>query len=53
METNFFYDKSEVIKKNRLKKKAACKHKLVKDMIDITPDKSETIVYCVKCEKTF
>lgn len=26
-----------------------CNHKFVKDMIDITPDQSMNICYCVKC----
>ena len=27
-----------------------CKHNFVEDTIDITPDKSKTIVYCTICE---
>ena len=32
---------------------ANCKHEVEKDYIDITPEKSEIIVYCVKCNHTF
>ena len=27
-----------------------CKHVIVKDLIDIDPDRSKTIYYCEKCE---
>ena len=30
-----------------------CQHNIVTDLIDIDPDKSMIIKYCVKCEKTF
>ena len=30
-----------------------CQHELVNDSIDIDPDKSIDICYCVKCEITF
>ena len=30
-----------------------CKHEIVNDSIDIDPDKSMDICYCVKCESTF
>lgn len=30
-----------------------CKHEIVTDLIDIDPDRSMTIEYCTKCEKTF
>ena len=29
-----------------------CKHNMVEDLIDITPDKSVKIYYCSKCEYT-
>lgn len=29
-----------------------CEHTFVEDMIDITPDKSQSITYCTKCEYT-
>jgi helix-turn-helix protein len=29
-----------------------CEHSFVEDMIDITPDKSQIITYCTKCEYT-
>jgi hypothetical protein len=29
-----------------------CDHTFVEDMIDITPDKSQIITYCTKCEYT-
>lgn len=30
-----------------------CNHKIVKDLIDIDPDRSKTIYYCEICELTF
>lgn len=27
-----------------------CEHKFVRDLIDITPDKSKEIIYCIFCE---
>jgi hypothetical protein len=30
-----------------------CIHELVEDDIDISPDYSQRIIYCIKCEKTF
>ena len=30
-----------------------CEHEVTTDFIDIDPDKSMTIYYCIKCEKTF
>ncbi len=30
-----------------------CVHDVVQDTRDIDPDRSETIEYCTKCEKTF
>lgn len=30
-----------------------CEHDIVTDLIDIDPDRSMTIKYCTKCEKTF
>ncbi len=30
-----------------------CEHEITTDFIDIDPDKSMTIYYCIKCEKTF
>ena len=33
--------------------KTHCKHKIVKDLIDIDPDRSKTITYCTKCMLTF
>jgi hypothetical protein len=30
-----------------------CQHEIVYDSIDIDPDKSVDICYCVKCETTF
>jgi hypothetical protein len=35
----------DFIKKN-------CKHVIVMDLIDIDPDRSETILYCTKCGMT-
>lgn len=33
--------------------KLKCNHVLVNDSIDISPDESQTIIYCEKCETTF
>ena len=30
-----------------------CEHEVIVDLVDIHPDKSVTIVYCKRCEKTF
>ena len=30
-----------------------CEHDIVTDLIDLDPDRSMTIKYCTKCEKTF
>ena len=30
-----------------------CSHNKVSDLIDITPDKTQTIIYCSKCFTTF
>ena len=32
--------------------KQLCSHEWIYDLIDISPDKSETICYCCKCELT-
>ena len=33
--------------------KSKCNHILVNDYIDISPDESQTIIYCELCESTF
>lgn len=33
--------------------KSKCNHVLVNDSIDISPDESQSIIYCKKCESTF
>ncbi len=33
--------------------KSKCNHILVNDSIDISPDESQTIIYCELCESTF
>lgn len=33
--------------------KSKCNHLLVNDSIDISPDESQTIIYCKLCESTF
>ena len=33
--------------------KSQCDHVVVKDLIDISPDESQIIIYCEKCETTF
>ena len=30
-----------------------CQHKIVRDLIDIDPDRSKTIFYCENCFQTF
>lgn len=30
-----------------------CVHEITTDFIDIDPDRSMTIYYCIRCEKTF
>ena len=30
-----------------------CDHHIVTDLIDITPDRSQTIRYCLHCQKTY
>ena len=32
-------------------KKDICNHKFIVDYIDITPERSERIIYCTKCEE--
>ena len=34
-------------------KNVDCVHEITTDFIDIDPDRSMTIYYCIKCEKTF
>jgi hypothetical protein len=36
----------------RNKTKNNCEHEWVKDLIDIDPDRSKEICYCIKCELT-
>jgi hypothetical protein len=40
-----FIDNLELLKKN------ICNHEYIYDLIDIDPDKSQTIQYCKKCNK--
>lgn len=37
---------------NKDNKKCECIHEFVRDLIDITPDKSMEITYCILCEYT-
>ena len=30
-----------------------CEHRIIEDLIDITPDKSQTVYYCEKCLECF
>jgi len=46
-----FYKKETKNICNTLKSK--CSHIFVRDSVDITPDESQTIIYCEKCETTF
>lgn len=57
----FFVIKDNEIKMNKLTKfiddletliSNECKHEYIYDLIDITPDRSQTIQYCRKCNKT-
>tara|TARA_Y100000813_G_C24127076_1_gene335672 strand:- start:931 stop:1104 length:174 start_codon:yes stop_codon:yes gene_type:complete len=34
-------------------KNVDCVHEITTDFIDIDPDRSMTIYFCIKCEKTF
>lgn len=40
-------------KMNTEKYEDECDHDIVRDLIDINPDRSMVIDYCTKCEKTF
>jgi hypothetical protein len=40
---------SSLIKNNIINQ---CEHEWVKDLIDIDPDRSKEICYCIKCEMT-
>jgi hypothetical protein len=42
-----FYNKD-----NNNNNKDNCEHQFVKDLIDINPDKSKEITYCILCEYT-
>lgn len=37
---------------NRMKQIHSCNHEYITDTIDINPEKSQTITYCVFCEST-
>jgi len=37
---------------SRLEMKRICKHEYITDMIDIDPEKSQMITYCIFCEST-
>jgi hypothetical protein len=41
--------------KNKMEEyiKTHCKHTIVYDLIDLTPDTSKTIRYCIKCSTDF
>jgi hypothetical protein len=39
------------IERKRSIKQANCQHQFIRDLIDIDPDRSMTIVYCELCEK--
>ena len=50
---NKHIEKLELIKENiELKLQNLCNHEWVEDLIDINPEKSKYICYCVKCEVT-
>lgn len=59
-ELNFIYEQYLSEKKNIIDKIFICKnkidslccHKYISDLIDITPEKSENITYCVFCGST-
>jgi len=53
-----YYKELLILYKNKVKTicdvlKAKCNHIIVNDSIDITPERSQTINYCKKCETTF
>lgn len=45
------YNNNLLIIKEMIEK--ICIHELIEDYIDISPDYSQRIIYCNKCEKTF
>jgi hypothetical protein len=44
--SNIFFNENKMHEKND------CQHEWIKDLIDIDPEKSQMICYCVKCELT-
>jgi len=52
-QTSYDKDYNEIcsLMKEYIEKK--CKHQIVQDLIDISPECSKTIEYCVICMKTF
>jgi hypothetical protein len=44
---------SEIVKKIENYVIKHCHHKIVRDLIDIDPDRSRTIAYCENCFQTF
>ena len=47
---NQLEDKTELLEELRQYCNEHCTHVWIHDMIDINPDKSQTIIYCEKCE---
>lgn len=53
-----YYKELIIFYKNKIKNicnvlKAKCNHVLINDSIDISPNESQTIIYCELCESTF
>lgn len=44
--------KSQLRRVRNMSVKPECKHEYITDTIDITPEKSQQITYCVFCEST-
>ena len=44
--------KSQLRRVKNMSVKPECKHEYITDTIDITPEKSQQITYCVFCEST-
>tara|TARA_B110000967_G_C18796175_1_gene515875 strand:- start:825 stop:1061 length:237 start_codon:yes stop_codon:yes gene_type:complete len=49
-ECSFFMN---IVEKVQQYVKIYCQHQIAEDLIDIDPDRSKTIYYCIKCETTF
>jgi len=43
----------EVLQENNISKIQICQHNIVRDYVDITPERSQIIFYCTKCLTSF